>query len=127
MSVCADSTGDIKAGGKIGGSVCLGSLAERRKLSRCRFFLGRRVCDCFFAGKHITHCALRGYMDQLRQVGSFLAKMPDIIRVLLPWDVGQSQWQLWGSIALFVVVVTILGLGFGWLCGWIVARSLRPR
>src|SRR5258705_13155948 len=46
------------------------------------------------AGKHptIVQFGLRGYMDQLRQVGRALAKMPDIIRALLPWDVGQSQW-----------------------------------
>ena len=66
-------------------------------------------------------------MDQLRQVGSLLAKMTDIIRVLLPWDVGQSQWLLWASIALFIVLAMILSLALGWLCGWIVARSLRPR
>jgi hypothetical protein len=66
-------------------------------------------------------------MDQLRQVGRALAKMPDIIRALLPWDVGQSQWLLWGSVALFVVVALILSLAFGWLCGWIVARLISPR
>ena len=82
------------------------------------------------SGKHptIVQCGLRGYMDdQLRQVGSLLANMPDTFRALLPWDVGQSLWLLWGSFALFVVMALILSLAFGWLCGWAVARLISSR
>jgi hypothetical protein len=47
-------------------------------------------------------------MDELRQAGNLLAKMPDIIRALLPWDVGQSEWLLWVSVALLLAVALIL-------------------
>jgi len=65
-------------------------------------------------------------MDPLRQAGSLLANMPDAIRALLPWDVGQSEWLLWGSVALFIVAAMIFSLSFGWLCGWVVARLISP-
>jgi hypothetical protein len=66
-------------------------------------------------------------MDELRRVGNLLAKMLDIIRALLPWDVGQSELLLCVSVALFLAVALILSLFFGWLCGWIVARLISRR
>jgi hypothetical protein len=66
-------------------------------------------------------------METLRQVWGMALNTPDIIRSALPWDVGQSQWLLWGSVALFVVAALILSQAFGWLCGWIANRFVQPR
>jgi hypothetical protein len=66
-------------------------------------------------------------METLRQIWGVLLNPPDIIRALLPWDVGQSQWLLWGSVALFVVAGLTLSKAFGWMCGWVVGRLIQPR
>jgi hypothetical protein len=61
-------------------------------------------------------------METLRQVWGAVLKMPDLIRAALPWDVGESRWLLWGSVALYVIAALIVCHAFGWLCGWIVGR-----
>jgi hypothetical protein len=66
-------------------------------------------------------------METLRQVWGVLLDVPDIIRASLPWDVGQSQWLLWGSVALFVVAGLSFSHSFGRLCGWAVERSFPPQ
>lgn len=65
-------------------------------------------------------------MEIFREVWKILQSCPDIIRSLLPWDVGQSEWLLWGSVALFVVAGLTASQLFGWLCGWIVSRLVNP-
>jgi hypothetical protein len=66
-------------------------------------------------------------METLRQVWRVLLNAPDIIRAWLPWDVGESQWLLWGSVALFVVAWLIVIQAFGWMCGWVAGRLIQPR
>lgn len=66
-------------------------------------------------------------METFRQLWDVLSNLPDVIRVMLPWNVGESQWLLWGSFALFAVAGLVLSQAFGWLCGWIAGRLVPPR
>jgi hypothetical protein len=66
-------------------------------------------------------------MEELRQVWAFIPMIPERIRASLPWDVGQSQWLLWGSIAIYVLAALIAAQAFGWVCGWIAERLVQPK
>jgi len=54
-----------------------------------------------------------------------LAKFEAAIHIMLPWDVGDSRFLLWASIAAFIVAALIASSIFGWLCGWLVSRIMR--
>ncbi|WP_050384555.1 hypothetical protein [Bradyrhizobium pachyrhizi] len=66
-------------------------------------------------------------MKDIQRVWEALERLPDVIRSLLPWDVGQSQLLLWGSAAIYVVGILLLAQAFGWFCGWLVRLFIQPR
>ena len=53
-------------------------------------------------------------------------RAPEIIRNMLPWDVGGSRWLLWGSVALFCAAALVVSRLFGWLCGRAAEAMTRP-
>jgi hypothetical protein len=44
----------------------------------------------------------------------------------LPWDVGDSRFLLWASVAAFVIAALIVSQIFGWFCGWLASRLFEP-
>jgi hypothetical protein len=55
---------------------------------------------------------------------SSLAKFEAAARALLPWDVGDSRFLLWASIAVFIVAWLIACQIFGLFCGWLARRAI---
>jgi hypothetical protein len=66
-------------------------------------------------------------MEELKRlwVEFSLTKFEVAIHNMLPWDVGDSRFLLWGSVAAFVIAALIVSQIFGWFFGWLVSRALR--
>src|SRR5260370_42656854 len=56
---------------------------------------------------------------------SSLAKFESAIHILLPWDVGDSRFLLWASIAAFIIAALIACRIFGLFCGWLARLAIR--
>jgi hypothetical protein len=54
-----------------------------------------------------------------------LTKFEVAIHHMLPWDVGDSRFLLWASVAAFVIAALIVSQIFGWFFGWLASRALR--
>ena len=65
-------------------------------------------------GKAVQINKIGDRMETLREVWTIISGAPDVIRAMLPWDVGDSQLLLWSSIALFVVIALVACQLFGW-------------
>ena len=68
-----------------------------------------------------------GQAEEFRRVWAelSLAKFEATIHTLLPWDVGDSRFLLWASVAAFVIAALIVSQIFGWFCGWLISRVMR--
>ena len=66
-------------------------------------------------------------MEELKRlwVEFSLTKFEVAIHNMLPWDVGDSRFLLWASVAAFVMAALIGSQIFGWFCGWLASRALR--
>jgi hypothetical protein len=66
-------------------------------------------------------------MEELKRlwVEFSLTKFEVAIHNMLPWDVGDSRFLLWASVAAFVIAALIVSQIFGWFCGWLASRALR--
>jgi len=66
-------------------------------------------------------------MEEFKRVWAefSLAKFEAAIHTRLPWDVGDSRFPLWASIAAFIIATLIASYIFGLFCGWLVSRAMR--
>jgi hypothetical protein len=66
-------------------------------------------------------------MDEFKRLWaeSSLAKFEAAIHPRLPWDVGDSRFLLWASIAAFILAALIACQIFGWMCGRLASRLVR--
>jgi hypothetical protein len=66
-------------------------------------------------------------MEELKRlwVEFSLTKFEVAIHNMLPWDVCDSRFLLWASVAAFVIAALIVSQIFGWFCGWLASRALR--
>jgi hypothetical protein len=66
-------------------------------------------------------------MEELKRLWAefSLAKFEAAIHLRLPWDVGDSRFLLWSSIAAIILAALIACQNFGWVCGRLAARLVR--